>query len=389
MRFNYTFLLTCSLIVFTSCIEYDRFERIEDDKLRVIAVRYEPTADFAPGDTLTGKVYFAGNKVSSVSDFSIAYIHNFDKNHSFPDERKIELIDTVFWLPDSMQFKYRIPEDVFVKENASDTAKMRSIIDLIKMNDLSGGTLLESIPKDSLPSIIAGLSSLYLRPNLFFHAHSINGFDLKVNSEFIIRYNSKFAQYLPINHNPQIKWVAVYKVPDDISKDFSPLNPGLAGKFDEFFLYNEYLPEKVIDTIEIDDGYKYFLFADYGINTYVNLSGDTIHDTTCDFVAYPTKDTVYNLPEAYFYKWFFQNIDNVDEVKDSLLTVGSSGSVMNLVELNPPVFTSMKKFKIWLVVYDGFGDQYDRPKGYAMRSISGVFEYTEAYQKSLEKKNSH
>lgn len=387
MRFNYIFMLAYSLIVFTSCTEYDRFERIEDDKLRVIAVRYEPTADFAPGDTLTGKVYFAGNKVSSVSDFSLAYIHNFDKNHSFPDERKIELIDTVLWLPDSMQFKYRIPEDVFVKENTlgtSDTTTMRSIVDLIKMNDLSGGTLLESMSKDSLPSLIAALSSLYLRPNLFFHAHSVNGFDLKVNSEFIIRYNSKFPQYLPINHNPKIKWVAVYKVPEDISKDFSPLNPGLAGKFDEFFLYNEYSPEKVIDTIEIDDGYKYFLFADYGMNTYVNSSGDSIHDTTCDFVEYPTKDTVYTLSEQYYYKWFFQNKDNVDEVKDSLLTVGQSGSTMDLVELTPPIFTSMQHFNIWLVVYDGFGDQYNRPRGYAMRSLDGVFKYTEAYKKSVK-----
>lgn len=387
MRFNYTFLLACSLIVFTSCVEYDRFERIEDEKLRVIAVRYEPTADFAPGDTLTGKVYFAGNKVSSVSDFSLAYIHNYDKNHSFPDERKIELIDTTFWLPDSMQFKYRIPEDVFIKENnqgTSDTAKMRSVVELIKMNDMSGGTFLESIPKDSLQSIFAQLSALYLRPNLFFHAHSINGFDLKVNSEFIIRYNSKFPKYLPINHNPQIKWIAVYKVPDNISSNFSPLDPNLAGKFNESFLYNEYSPEKVVDTIEIDAGYKYFLFADYGTNTYVNLSGDTIHDTTCDFVEYPTKDTVYNLPESYFYRWFFQNMDNVDEVKDSLLTVGESGSEMDLAELTPPVFTSMKHFKIWLVVYDGFGGQYDRPKGYAMRSVSGVFKYTEAYQKSVK-----
>lgn len=373
--------------MFTSCMEFDRFERIEDDKLRVIAVRYEPTADFAPGDTLTGKVYFAGNKVSTVGDFSISYIHNFDKNHSFPDERKIELIDTTLWLPDSMEFKYRIPEDVFVKENTlgtSDTARIRSVVALIKMNDVSGGALLGSMPKDSLQSIFTQLSALYLRPNLFFHAHSVNGYDLKINSEFIIRYNSKFPKYMPINHNPQIKWVAVYKVPEDLSTDFSPHNPNLSGKFDVTYLYNEYTPEKVIDTIEIDAGYKYFLSANYGVDTHVNSSGDTVHDTTCDFVQDSTQDSVSMLPEQYYYKWFFQNADNVDEVKDSLLTLNNISTEPALIELSPPVFTSMKHFKVWLVVYDGFGNQYNRPRGYATRSVNGVFKYTEAYQKSVK-----
>jgi hypothetical protein len=353
----------------------------------VIAVRYEPTADFAPGDTLTGKVYFAGNQVSSVGDFSIAYLHNFDKNHSFPDEKKIELIDTTLWLPDSMQFKYRIPEDIFVKEDTigtTDTAKIRSVVDLIKMNDLSGGTLLRSIPEDSLKSIFSQLSGLYLRPNLFFHAHSVNGYDLKINSEFIIRYNSKFPRYLPINHNPQIKWIAVYKVPDNIKDNFSPLNPNLAGKFNVTYLYNEYSPEKVVDTIEIDAKYKYFLGANYGIDTYINSSGDTVHDTTCDFVQDPAQDTVSLFPEQYYYKWFFQNTDNIDEVKDSLLTLDNSGLEPALIELSPPIFTSMKHFRIWLVVYDGFGNQYSRPRGFAMRSVDGVFKYTEAYKKSVK-----
>lgn len=387
MRFNYILSLACSLIMFASCIEYDRFERIEDDKLRVIAVRYEPTADFAPGDTLTCKVYFAGNKVSSVGDFSIAYIHNFDKNHSFPDEKKIELIDTILWLPDSMQFKYRIPEDIFVKEDTmgtTDTAKIRSVVELIKMNDMSGGTLLGSIPEDSLQSIFAQLNALYLRPNLFFHAHSVNGYDLKINSEFIIRYNSKFPQYLPINHNPQIKWIAVYKVPDKLKDNFSPSNPNLAGKFDVTYLYNEYSPEKVMDTVEIDDKYKYFLGANDGIDTHINSSGAIVHDTTCDFVQDPAQDTASFLPEQYYYKWFFQNTDDIDKAKDSLITLNDNGLEPALIELSPPIFTSMEHFKIWLVVYDGFGNQYSRPRGYAMRSVNGVFKYTEAYKKSVK-----
>ncbi len=97
-----------------------------------------------------------------------------------------------------------------------------------------------------------------------------------------------------------------------------------------------------------------------------------------------TNDTVYTFPEQYTYNWFFQNEDDLDEVKDSLLTVIDGNSGSTLKELSPPVFTSMQHFKLWLVVYDEFSDQWSRPRGFAMRSVSGVFKYTDAYKKSVK-----
>jgi hypothetical protein len=387
MHLCYRFLIVCSLLIVISCVEYDRFERIENDKPRVVAIRYEPTADIAPGNTLTGKIYFAGNEVVSVGDFSMAYVHNFDKNHTFPDERKFDLISTITWFPDSMQFKYRIPEDVFTKEDIqgiTDSTKTREIVGMISKIGQSGDSLLDLIPKDSLQSVLTAISALYARPTIFFHAHSKNGYDLKVSSEIIVRYNSRFPQHLPVNNNPRIKWIAVYKVPENLSNNFSPKKPELAGKFTVTYLYNEYSPQALSDTIEIDKGYRYFLDSDSGLNTYVSPSGDTIHDTTCDFTQIRTNDSVYTFPEQYTYSWFFQNEDDLDEVKDSLLTVIDGNSGSTLKELSPPVFTSMKHFKLWLVVYDEFPDQWSRPRGFAMRSVCGVFKYTDAYKKSVK-----
>jgi len=61
-------MVICGSACFLSCIYYEEFMEIEDSKLRVIGVHYEPFAEVAPGDTLTCKAYFAGDDVISILD---------------------------------------------------------------------------------------------------------------------------------------------------------------------------------------------------------------------------------------------------------------------------------------------------------------------------------
>lgn len=382
IRYTVIFLIF-SLI---SCMEFDRFERIEDDKLRIIGVTYEPFAEFAPGDTITGKIYFAGNAVVSAGNFSIAYDKQYNKNYIFPDERPIKLLDSTLWFPDSMQFRYVIPSDVFLKEKVhgiTDSAIIRKIYNLAELYVHSGISAFSSINPDTLDYYLSIFNSLYADPSIFFNAESVNGSRLKVRSETVIKYSSLFPEYLPVNNNPKIKWIAVYSVPDSQSNNFDPAVSRLIDSTKITYLYNEYNPGSVTNTVEIDKDHSYFLVCNKGIDSHIDTSGKIINDTTCDMI-FSRDPSIPAFPEEYEYEWFFQNMDNVDEKKDSLLVLIDSVSSGGYIKMKTPVFTEMTHFKVWVVVHDNVSGLYSRPEGFAVRSAEGIFRYTDEYKKSVK-----
>lgn len=379
-------MITGLFLILISCAEIDRFERIENDKLRIIAVTYEGAAEFVPGDTVRGKVYFAGNTIASVGDFSIAYVQQYDKNYIYPDEQKIDLLDTALWFPDSMQFRYVIPKDVFLTKKVQglqDTAMIRTLYQLASLVSQFGDTLLPPVSEDTLEQLMIAVNSLYAQPSLFFFANSVNGTRLKVRSEFTIRYNSLFPSFLPVNNNPEVKWIAIHKVPVSVSESFSPHNVDTSGRSSVIYLYNAFFPDSVADTIVIDTGYTYFLACNQGIDFHLSTYGDTIRDTTCDFLELPG-DTALSIPEEYEYRWYFQNKDDIDEVKDSLLVLLNGNTGPGTIQIKTPVNTAMQRFKVWVVVNDFISGMYSRPKGFAVGSGEGVFKYTDAYKKRVK-----
>src|SRR5512133_2850237 len=244
-------LLLLVLMLLISCIEFDTFERIEDDKPRVIGVQHEPKADFAPGDTVITKIFFAGDTIVSLSNFSLAYKHEYDHNHTFPDERQIYVLDTTLWLPDSAQFRFAIPKDLFQKEHffgTSDTASVNQMVTLINSLPNPESFILANQSNRLYTKYFEIISQLYARPNIFFHAQSIHGTDLKVKTDFVVRYNSKFPSLFPVNTNPANKLIGIYKVKNEISSNFNPYDTASNGKFELFYLYNVFTPEKITDT---------------------------------------------------------------------------------------------------------------------------------------------
>lgn len=373
-------------ILILSCAEYDRFERIENDKLRIIAVKYDGAAEFAPGDTVKGKVYFAGNTIASVGDFTIAYVQQYDKKYIYPDEQKIVLLDTTLWYPDSMQFRYVIPKDVFLTKKAQglqDTTVIRKLYDVSSLVSEFGDTLLETVSEDTLEQLMIAVNRLYAQPSLFFFANSVNGTRLRVRSEITIRYNSLFPSFFPVNHNPEIKWIAVHKVPSSGSTSFSPHTVDTTGRSSVSYLYNAFYPDSVEDTIVVDTGYSYFLSCNQGIDYHLTTKGDTIRDTTCDFITMPD-DSTPPVPEEYNYRWYFQNMDDVDDFNDSLFVLLDGNSGPGTIQIKTPVNTAMQRFKVWVVVNDFISGMYAHPKGFAVRSGEGVFKYTDEYKKRVK-----
>ncbi len=376
------------LLLSASCIQFDEFNRIEENKLRVIGVSFGPAAEFAPGDTITVRAYFAGDSVVSVGDFSLAYTKKVKTIPTFPDERSIAVLESILWLPDSMQFRYVIPDEVFVQEKLiekKDPGLVKQVVSLIKLNEDTNGELFENMSDDSLYFIFEMVSEIASRGYFFFHAHSKNGTNLKIAAECIIRYNAMFPDFLPVNRNPRIKVINLYRVPSAIDEEFSPGNTVLAGQYERFWLYNEFYPDSVIDTVVIDTGFTFFLGGDRGINTWLDSNGQEIHDTTIDIVEFELGDIVITEKEIYDYMWFYQNLDNVSKDPDSLLIVDPDGTWPSLAWIEPPLDIDMKHFRIWLMVYDEFPGEIVSSKGYAMRTVDGVFKFTDAYKKSLKK----
>jgi hypothetical protein len=357
-------------------MEFDTFERIEDDKLRVIGVEHEPKADFAPGDTVTTKIFFAGDTLLSIRNFSLAYKHEYDHNHTFPDERNISVLDTTLWLPDSAQFRFVIPKDLFQKEHffgTSDTVSVNQMVTLINSLPDPESFLLTNKSNSLYAKYFEIISQLYARPNIFFHAQSIHGADLKIKTDFVVRYNSKFPSLFPVNTNPSIKWIGIYKVKNEISNNFWPYDTTNKGKFELYYLYNTIAPEKQTDTILIANNYTYFITSNTQMPFFVQPNGDTLIDTVCDFINIDSM----SIPESFNYKYFFQNLDKTNEVPDSLLVIDNENTSM--AKLYPPVFTSMKHFKIWVVLYDSFNAEWSRPRGCNIQSVKGVFKYSDGY----------
>ncbi len=105
----------------------------------------------------------------------MAYKTIWDNNLIFPYEKRIEFIDSTIWLPDLIQFRYRVSENFFIENKdlfSIDSFKIREITEIIKKDRNANGAILGSMSPDSLKIILNDLKSLSCYGYLFFHARS-------------------------------------------------------------------------------------------------------------------------------------------------------------------------------------------------------------------------
>ena len=356
------------------------FNRIEDTKLRVIGVTYLPSPDVAPGDTVTARAYFAGNKVIKVDNVTLAF-------NAFGDETGVDFVETPLpliapqsWLPDSFQYTFVIPDSVVVQE-------FSRYPNLSSSRDSIARLLLQ--PKDSVVSYLANLPDIdrsekmdmikktFLWSNTLFSAYAENGTSIRVVSSFAVRYHSRFPEYLSVNHNPSLSWMAVYRVPRSNAMGFDPFCTGPDAAVFKQYLFNAAYPDSVDTRVMIDTGYSYFLACDNGIlhkDSIGVILYDTLWDSEINGNGAPVR-------ESYAYKWFYQNGEMVANDMDSLLVIDDYASGP-FAEFKPPITTAMRHFNVWVAVTDRFGGSFwYRPVGMAVKGVSGEFSYTDAYRR--------
>lgn len=356
------------------------FNRVESSKLRVIGVSYLPTPDAVPGDTVTARAYFAGSNVDKVDNFALAFNAFGDETGVNFIERPLDMISSQSWLPDSFQFTFVIPDSAIVNEtrryNGISGARDSINLLLVQSKD-SVISYLTGLPENERQEKMEMIKNTVLWSNTLFTAHAGNGRSLRVVSTFAIRYHSRFSEYLSVNHNPSVSWVAVYRVPLSKAMGFDPFGSITVPEAHKQFLFNAAHPDSVDTLVNIDTGFTYFLAGDNGTSRR-DSNGTVIIDTVRDTEVNSNGEL---RRETYTYEWFYQNREVVGHDLDSLLVIDAHATGP-LAEFKPPQNTGMRHFEIWVAVTDQIGGSFRfRPKGMAARGVSGEFTYSDAYKK--------
>jgi hypothetical protein len=356
----------------------DTFNRIDENKLRVIGVVIGPRPEVSPGDTVIATACFGGNEVVSVSDFRLTHAYTWGSNGiAYIDIYPVTLLGQPAGLPDSAKFSFIIKPDVFIGRQTYGNVT-QSTVDSISMLFSQSG--------DSVAAMIASLSDsqktalgkivekMVLPAVLIFTARSANGTVLDVAAQFTIKYHTGLPATTPPNNNPDISWVGICQVPDRYAFGFDFFDPSSSGKFTMTYLYNKNNPGLCDSVVDVDTGYTYFLVADNGISAAIDSAGRVVADTAMDAITDETGNRIF---ETYDFKWFYQNVNNVSDHDDTLMQIDDNGSAC--IEMKPPGLTTMTTFRAWVAAYDQIPSQWTRPRGMCVRAVHGVFRFSSAY----------
>jgi hypothetical protein len=340
--------LFIALLLIINCLpKLPYFPQIEDNKLRVLAVVFLPRPDISPGDTITARAWFAGKPVVRTDNFRISF--NKINDDSFIEQTDVGIVHEKMWLPDSMEVSFVIPDSLLF-ENSNYSGIMPIIIDNIRnmAKDTTGCAVLKN--GDS-SAIMNALYKLYRESCLLFDLYSDDGTILKIQSRFMVRYNSHFHDCMEVNNNPNISTVKLFTVDGDNIKSFDPTKPEFQGRFSSQLLYSASSPSSVAETVWVSSGKSYFLVSD---------------SASTDFY---TNNLGIRESEIMKYTYFYEIDTAITSVPDSVLIQLNPTSP--IAKLQMPVINGSCSIKIWLVLHDDSNDAI-RPKGFAVKIMNLV-----------------
>jgi hypothetical protein len=342
-----TFLLLCALAVAGCLPKMPEYAELESDRLRVLAVVFSPRPEAAPGDTMRAKAYFAGKAASGIDDYGVSFA--IVKPDTFIDQEPLTIVSEKTWLPDSMEISFVIPDSLLFRDATGaplapgSAEKIRGLAADTSGCAAAGGS-------DGI-SLETALRPLYKESCLLFVMHATDGAALKVQSRFLVRYNSRFRQCMEVNENPEVSKVRLYSVEGKKLTAFDPAKPEFQGKFSSALLFSASSPMSLAETLRVSGDKSYFLAAD---------------SARPDFY---TNNTGIREAETMKYTYFYEPDKTIGTDFDSVLVHKSPLSP--IVKLNPPDRPDPYSIKIRLVVHDESGDAI-RSKGFAVRTMTVV-----------------
>ena len=351
------------------------FKQIESTRIRPVGMVISPYPEGAPGDVLHISAYFAGKPIVNYSDFRVC------KGEFDTTGMTVSINGPSRSQNDLVVFEYRLPDTILdsviqnLKASPGYSPEFDLLLGAIKSHQIDA---VKNLDSSLLPVAVGFLTNLNLKCRIMFTVSTANGESLKVRKDFMVRYNYLFqdipalAERLPVNRNPFIPFVYLYKVSGDTS-DFDPEKPARPYTIRELAAIdsrNENLP----DTIDIDTGYSYFVNAN-----------NTIADKY--LIPYPVKNDPSKVKdsivsEKFSYFWFYEQHGGSSSSADDGMTL-QQDEFESTIKLYPPLDLDVTGCTIWVNVVDYLESKAPRPHGSDMTSVRCVFRYTDAYRRAM------
>jgi hypothetical protein len=379
--------MTTAIFLMAGCEQFSTsYQRIDDTEFRLLDFIFEP-ADVSPGDTVTLMAVFAGKTVDidKYIDWWISY--NVVRDLLFGaatvlDSSRLEkyLFDTVQFsgATQSVAFKIPIPKDIMRKSRQipdrwtdmlppsvagtipAEFASMtkNQIIDTLESflenpDGVLDGSSLSTQSADYLPRLL----QIFAVPiRVAAKIEESGRLPHAIHSYQTIRYNRRLdsagVRGIPINRNPSIDSVVVYKV--EGGEDIQSFNTKSGRKYTAKRLDNSADP-----VIEIESGYSYFLeaFSDNSIDTSLTTSGAPA------------------VEKHYAYWQFGLNREEAGGVHHSEYMDIGKVTRGGPSKLTPPSNRNIKRFTLWVTVNDEVIGELNRPEASTLKEISGRFTY--------------
>lgn len=385
----YRYLIVLSVLL-VGCSEFPtKYEVIEKDKIRLLDFMYEPS-DAAPGDTVKLKAVFAGRSVTAdMIDWSVSYKvavseYGFDTAYEIQElscnpqqvhfSDQTSCIQILFVIPDSIMYKspmlkndwtagmpseYRalIPEEVrnLNRDQLLDT--LAQLASMIKSADSEQLSLIETILMDEYDfSDLAGLLQLFtVKMKIFANVKGSH----KIEDDYTVRYNRVFNRLSSVfrtNTNPAIDSVVLYKVNKKGLIRFNPTD-----LYQRYKLYS--VPSDTETVIPVDTNCTYFIRS-FTSNIDTSLTLEDLQSTG-----------QYGLEthrRVFMYQHDFNENDKISS-KDYMDILTTDADTMAI--LIPPSHPDLKKFTLWLRVYDEFYNESFRKDASVLKEYRGRFQY--------------
>ena len=391
-----TVTVAALFLIFAKCTDFSTsYQNVDEGEFRMLNFMFvnaefghwNPTlADIAPGDSVTLTAVFAGKKKDLHNDIDWrvsfnATVDNYGMETavgSAPIDKYGRIIDTSFSKnTQAIAFKFKIPKDI-VRKSASIPEKWTDMLPSYiagalpeKFKSMTKNQVIDFIEQheeymrngdytnwDLDMKLIPALFQFFTVPFIITANVKNEERQHKIQCSHSVRYNSRFFTHLynaadiPVNYNPNIDDVILYKVKGDNIMNFDDKS----GK--------QYLSISLKSTgtteIIVEDGYSYFLDK---------LSSPFDATITMDAALLGLS---YNTGEKHWIYCHFQLDKN--EKKD--VPFSKQLDIDNMLgRIIIPKDKSIKNFTLWATVKDEVINERLRPRGSTLGEYQVRFVY--------------